>query len=172
MCQASTNKHKNYLGAVLGYKKEGKQGKRCRVSGKKRTVTSWVSMRLTSTSIWGQVCVHATYKKSNCVPQDRTGGSSQSQIMLSVTQIQSCLSSTKSLAYTNTAINEVSVLIKALMEAVMKYWEEDQVNKNVIFIIYIFYQELLEEKKSIIWYCEVTKMNSPEWVSALLVLVE
>lgn len=54
--------------------------------------------------------------------------------MLSVTQIHSCLSSTRSLAYTNIAINEISALMKALMESITQYWKGDQVKKDVIFV--------------------------------------
>lgn len=112
-------------------------------------LTSLVSRGLTSTSVWGQVCVRATYKKSNCVPQDRAGGSTLSQTMLSVTQIHSCLSSTRSLAYTNTAINKISSLMKALMESITQYWKEGQVKKDVIFLQLFFLSFFSEEKKSI-----------------------
>lgn len=109
-------------------------------------LTSLVSRGLTSTSVWGQVCVRATYKKSNCVPQDRAGGSTLSQTMLSVTQIHSCLSSTRSLAYTNTAINKISSLMKALMESITQYWKEGQVKKDVIFV-QLFFLSFFQKKK-------------------------
>lgn len=54
--------------------------------------------------------------------------------MLYVTQIHSCLSSTRSLAYTNTAITKISALMKALMESITQYWKGDQVKKDVIFV--------------------------------------
>lgn len=71
--------------------------------------------------------------------------------MLSVTQIHSCLSSTRSLAYTNTAINEMSALMKGLMESVVQSWIEDQGKRNVIYVnlFYFTIRTFLRKKENV-----------------------